>query len=44
MRIKVFGEGMELLALFHRRHYSVLQMRGIKLSALGEGEECHLVH
>jgi hypothetical protein len=35
MRISVFGEGMELLALFHRHHYSVLQMCGMKLSAFG---------
>jgi hypothetical protein len=36
MRISVFGEGMELLALFHRHHYSVFQMPGMKLSALGK--------
>ncbi len=32
------------MALFRRLHLSVLRMRGMKLSALGEGKEWHLVH
>jgi hypothetical protein len=39
MRISVIGEGAELLALFRQLHESVLLMRGMKLSAVGEGEE-----
>ncbi len=39
MRINVLGEGAELLALFRQLHLGVLLMRGMKLSALGEGQE-----
>jgi hypothetical protein len=39
MRISVLGEGAELLALFRQLHSSVLLMCGMKLSAVGEGEE-----
>ncbi len=39
LRISVLGEGAELLALFRQLHLSVLLMRGMKLSAIGEGEE-----
>jgi hypothetical protein len=39
MRISELGEGAKSLSLFCRLHESVLRMRGMKLSAFGEGKE-----